>query len=185
MELREKKLNSDFEGWVMADEVYIPPIESDGFAENILIRKEVTPVRLKKEVIREYDNNEYSEEKTYVFDKKPSKQDQTMTMQLQPMVAKVYIRRVRTGEVVELTKNEFVIGKSIKSDYIVRDNSTVSRRHAQITKRADGYWLEDLNSSNYTYVKGERIFCETKLENNMRFCLSDDEEFVFEVKLAR
>ncbi|MBP6016949.1 MAG: FHA domain-containing protein [Candidatus Promineofilum sp.] len=33
----------------------------------------------------------------------------------------------------------------------------VSRRHAQITRRADRYFIEDLNSVNYTFVNKHKI----------------------------
>jgi S1-C subfamily serine protease len=49
------------------------------------------------------------------------------------------------------------IGKSAENDVIIND-SFVSRRHLRITQQADGsYLLEDLGSTNGTFVNGNRV----------------------------
>lgn len=53
-------------------------------------------------------------------------------------------------------ERDLVVGRSGECDVIVPDSS-VSRRHAMILKRKDGYWLEDLGSTNGTAVQDERI----------------------------
>ncbi len=51
------------------------------------------------------------------------------------------------------------------SDQIPLTDNTVSRRHAEI-RQQDGYWvLEDLHSSNGTYVNGERIHQAVRLKH--------------------
>ncbi len=50
----------------------------------------------------------------------------------------------------------FTIGRSSDNDLVLTDPH-VSSHHARITKTLDGLWLEDLNSSNGTYVGQERI----------------------------
>ena len=37
----------------------------------------------------------------------------------------------------------------------VPERSTVSRAHAQIFHRGDGYWVEDLQSRNFTFAEGQ------------------------------
>lgn len=37
------------------------------------------------------------------------------------------------------------------------DRAGVSRRHARITQRDEAYWLEDLNSVNFTYLNDQRL----------------------------
>ena len=37
------------------------------------------------------------------------------------------------------------------------DSPLVSRRHALLTRRHDGWWIQDLGSSNGTFLNGERI----------------------------
>jgi hypothetical protein len=47
-------------------------------------------------------------------------------------------------------------GRHPDSD-IFLDDITVSRRHAEITRRADGYALRDVGSLNGTYVNRDRV----------------------------
>jgi hypothetical protein len=50
-----------------------------------------------------------------------------------------------------------VIGKMVtNSDYIIND-SKVSRMHAKVHKEGEDYFLEDLNSTNGTYINEMRL----------------------------
>ena len=40
---------------------------------------------------------------------------------------------------------------------IVLDDSSVSRRHAEVRKAETGWWVRDLESTNGTYVNGVRL----------------------------
>ena len=61
------------------------------------------------------------------------------------------------GRVIELTTAEMVIGRSGETDIVVEDAS-LSRRHCRIRRAGpDRIELEDLNSSNGTWVNGQRI----------------------------
>jgi hypothetical protein len=55
-----------------------------------------------------------------------------------------------------LTKREVRIGRAKQNDIIVPDLN-VSRKHALIIKTEQGYLLKDLESTNGTYLNGERI----------------------------
>ena len=46
---------------------------------------------------------------------------------------------------------------------VVVDSPLVSARHCQLTQTADGYFLNDLGSTNGTYVDGLRINAPTRL----------------------
>lgn len=48
---------------------------------------------------------------------------------------------------------------------LVLFEETVSRRHAAVERRADGYYLHDLGSQNGTYINGERITAPTRLND--------------------
>ena len=51
-----------------------------------------------------------------------------------------------------------LIGKSSKSDYQIRDDNTVSRRHAKIfIDSKKGIFITDLESKNGTFVSGKKL----------------------------
>jgi pSer/pThr/pTyr-binding forkhead associated (FHA) protein len=70
------------------------------------------------------------------------------------------LRVQRTGaseRVIELRQDRLVIGRSGDCDLILEE-STVSSRHARLTRLEDGaYTLEDLESRNNTYLDGHPI----------------------------
>jgi FHA domain len=49
-----------------------------------------------------------------------------------------------------------VLGRGARCDVVVR-GAHVSREHAVLLRRGDAWWLEDLDSSNGTFVGGERV----------------------------
>jgi hypothetical protein len=55
-----------------------------------------------------------------------------------------------------LDKTTIAIGSHPSND-VVFDDTTVSRRHATITRKPDGFELTDLGSSNGTFVNGRRL----------------------------
>jgi pSer/pThr/pTyr-binding forkhead associated (FHA) protein len=57
---------------------------------------------------------------------------------------------------IELTKSEIVIGRD-ESVEVVISTPAVSRRHARLMMEADGYIIEDLGSSNGTFVNDDRL----------------------------
>ena len=62
----------------------------------------------------------------------------------------------RVGESFPLEGDRLTIGRRPDSD-IFLDDVTVSRDHALIVRRNDGFHLDDLGSLNGTYVNRERI----------------------------
>ena len=60
------------------------------------------------------------------------------------------------GVEYELGAGEFTIGRSTNND-IVLPLPEVSRRHARIWKARDGYYIEDLGSTNGTFVNDARV----------------------------
>ena len=42
-------------------------------------------------------------------------------------------------------------------DYCIRQNPTVSRNHADIVRKPDGYYIVDKGSLNHTFINGKRI----------------------------
>jgi ABC-type multidrug transport system ATPase subunit/pSer/pThr/pTyr-binding forkhead associated (FHA) protein len=56
----------------------------------------------------------------------------------------------------ELTRPEIIIGRDPNVDLTI-PSPAVSRRHAKLTRQGEGYSIEDLGSSNGTFINGERL----------------------------
>lgn len=68
---------------------------------------------------------------------------------------KPYLIRKKNEEKIPLDKPVFRIGKERSYvDYFIGDNPAISRSHANIVTREDGYYVVDTNSTNHTYVNG-------------------------------
>jgi pSer/pThr/pTyr-binding forkhead associated (FHA) protein len=57
---------------------------------------------------------------------------------------------------VETDRDEITIGRK-KSNNIDIDNLQVSNKHARIVKHAGNYFIEDLKSTNGTFLNNEKI----------------------------
>lgn len=62
----------------------------------------------------------------------------------------------RPNLVFELDKDSYTIGREAGNDIVIEDPQ-VSRRHAQLTRQGSSYLLEDIGSTNGSYVNGKRI----------------------------
>lgn len=60
------------------------------------------------------------------------------------------------GKVFEVSKSEIYIGRDINNDIVIND-AEISRKHARLILQAGEYVLEDLGSTNGTYVNGQRL----------------------------
>ena len=89
----------------------------------------------------------------------------------------ILIRR-KTGERISINQNSFVIG-SIKDsvDYCISDNTNISRKHACIMKLEDGYYIQDMNTTNGTFVNDMRVMPERyiKLESGSVIRMAEEE----------
>ncbi len=76
----------------------------------------------------------------------------------------------RTGEVIPICEPEVIIGRGTDvSMQIVAEG--VSRRHARITLRGGGYWVEDLGSTNGTICRGALLEGPLELRDGDRINL--------------
>ena len=60
------------------------------------------------------------------------------------------------GAIFELENDKIAIGRGSKNDIVIRDNE-VSREHCRLRRVVDEFELEDLSSSNGTFVNGQRV----------------------------
>jgi hypothetical protein len=60
------------------------------------------------------------------------------------------------GSALDVAKDRFVIGRGAHCDLVI-ESPKVSREHAAFVRDDDGWWIEDLGSSNGTWFRGERI----------------------------
>ncbi len=70
----------------------------------------------------------------------------------------------RTGQIFSLTEDSISLGRDPSSDIVIND-AEVSRQHARLTLQEGGYTLQDIGSTNGTFVVGNRLAGEPhKLE---------------------
>ena len=60
------------------------------------------------------------------------------------------------GTEAPVSKDRFVVGRGRHCDLVV-ESPKVSREHAAIVHEGDGWFIEDLGSSNGTWLRRERI----------------------------
>ncbi|MET0540589.1 MAG: FHA domain-containing protein [Variovorax sp.] len=68
----------------------------------------------------------------------------------------ILMTKTNSPKQVELTAARTVIGRDVSSDLQI-DRPRISRRHAELSSTEEGTWIEDLGSSNGTFVNGRQI----------------------------
>jgi len=88
---------------------------------------------------------------------------------------------VQAGLVHWIDSDETVLGRGHGCQLRVED-SGLSRRHCRILKRNDAYVIEDLDSTNGTFVDGEAVRAPRKLEDGARIQMGRDTVLKFAVQ---
>lgn len=116
------------------------------------------------------------------YDEDDDGAETTVLNQPKQIVKTGYIKRLSNNEKKEINKGEYLIGRSLKCDFSIPDNSAVGRRHAFIHKQEDHFYIIDNNSTNRTYLNGKVIPQNEKIElfNDTKIRLAD-ENFVFNI----
>ncbi len=96
------------------------------------------------------------------------------------MVAESNAVLIKVGSSREIQlKPETLLGRQAECDVLLTEGHA-SRRHAKLMLAEDGYWLEDLGSSNGTFINGNRISGRVKIASGDRLRF-DIEEFDFRI----
>ncbi len=80
------------------------------------------------------------------------------------------LRGANPGSLYTLDGAESMIGRSPEAAVAI-DDDTLSRRHARIRRTHHGFQIEDLGSTNGTFVDGARVHGPRKLEDGARISL--------------
>lgn len=95
-------------------------------------------------------------------------------------MARLIMRRgPNMGMIYHLNGEIVTIGRGSKNDIIIHDNE-ISREHCRLVRDADDYLLEDLNSSNGTFVNAQRVTRPWALTSGCYVELGDAIAFEYE-----
>ena len=84
------------------------------------------------------------------------------------------------GKVFELKGNTVTIGRDIANDIVINDPE-VSRKHAKLVPQTGGSLLEDLGSTNGTYVNGQRLMGPHLLRPGELIVFGENVSLIFDV----
>ena len=159
--------------------------DSDTDIEKLYEDKPVTEEQFIDETDSEDIYTDSDEDRTVLLMQKTEDDGEDKTILLRPdFQIKASLHRVRTGKTTKFKKNVTTIGKSkMRSDIIIEENPTISRKHCTIYFENGSYYLEDNGSSNGTWLDDKKIQPEEKviLRNKSKIRFSD-EEFIFYIE---
>ncbi len=87
------------------------------------------------------------------------------------------------GMVFDLTKEVTLLGRDVACDIVLGDPE-VSRQHSRLTRTPGGYVLEDLGSTNGTFINGERLVAPRVLNNGDLIGMSEKVTLSFDMPSA-
>jgi predicted component of type VI protein secretion system len=80
---------------------------------------------------------------------------------------------------IPLQKNELFVGRDSSNDIVIND-AEVSRRHARLFLQGTSYMLEDLGSTNGSFINGQRLVGPTAVRPGEIITLGERINLVFE-----
>lgn len=92
--------------------------------------------------------------------------------------------RLSTNEIIVIDKPVFRIGKEKQCvDFVVTNNATISRSHADIISKNGRYYVFDIQSKNRTYINNRVLPSEKEIEiSNDDVLKLANEEFLFKTQ---
>jgi len=84
----------------------------------------------------------------------------------------------------ELIKSEIVVGRDQENSDLAVAYSAVSRRHARLIREGDVYFVEDLGSSNGTFLNGQTLNGRHPLKSGDRIQLGQAVTLIYQAPLA-
>ncbi|RMF50941.1 MAG: FHA domain-containing protein [Chloroflexota bacterium] len=91
-------------------------------------------------------------------------------------------RGPQPNQIYELSKDVISLGRDITNDIVVNDPE-VSRHHCRLTRSSAGYTLEDLGSTNGSFVNGQRVSGPRPLNNGDLIGLGETVTLVYEATM--
>jgi len=73
------------------------------------------------------------------------------------------------NETIEISGGRLILGRSVEADLILK-SSAVSTKHAQVVQRGEAFWLQDLGSTNGTFIEDSKIIQQI-LSNGAQFVI--------------
>jgi hypothetical protein len=105
-------------------------------------------------------------------------------MQEQDSFRLVVRRGPQPNQIYELTKEVTTLGRDITNDIVINDREA-SRHHLRLVRSGGNVTIEDLGSTNGTFVNGKRVSGVTPLQNGDMVGLGETVTLGFEVHRAQ
>jgi hypothetical protein len=83
------------------------------------------------------------------------------------------------GKIYPFEKSEMFVGRDLSNDIVINDPE-ISRRHARLFQQGNSYVLEDLGSTNGTFVNGQRLMGPNVLRPGDTVTFGERMSLVFE-----
>jgi pSer/pThr/pTyr-binding forkhead associated (FHA) protein len=89
-------------------------------------------------------------------------------------------RGPQPNQTFDLNKDSITLGRDITNDIVINDPE-VSRQHLRLTRGTSGYNIEDLGSTNGTFIGGQRLSGIRPLQRNENISLGETVTLSYEL----
>lgn len=89
-------------------------------------------------------------------------------------------RGPQPNQTFDLNKDVITLGRDITNDIVINDPE-VSRQHLRLTRGTNGYNIEDLGSTNGTFIGGQRLSGIRPLQRNENISLGETVTLAYEL----